>query len=305
MEIAQIQAFVAVAEAGGFSRAANLLVSTQPTLSRQVAALERELGRLLFDRLGRRIELTNFGRDCLERARTILSHVDALAASGVAHAGKVTGLLRIGCADSVVFRRFPAVLQKFQRKYPGVRIRVRSGSSPQILDWVRDGLCDAGLCMLPRMFPELKLKEIWDDAFVAIVPPKHELAGQKVSLSRFASETQISIQEGTLSHQRLVAAYQDEGLSYVPEMSFDNFQLVVDLVRAGMGVALASRHVAESMLKRGHIAEVQVEGIENIHRSLGLAVHAERVMDGALAAFCEELDRVVAPSDSSSTEPVA
>ena len=89
MEIVQLQAFVAVAEAGGFSRAANLLVSTQPTLSRQVAALEKELGTLLFDRLGRRVELTNFGRECLEKARTILSQIDALAASGKAHAGEV------------------------------------------------------------------------------------------------------------------------------------------------------------------------------------------------------------------------
>ncbi len=292
MEIAQLQSFVAVAEAGGFSRAASLLVTTQPTLSRQVAALERELGQQLFDRLGRRIELTNFGRESLERVRTILSQVDALASSGVAHAGKVSGMLRIGCADSVVLRRFPAVLQKFQRKYPGVRIRVRSGSSPQILDWVRDGKCDAGLCMLPGMFPELKLKEIWDDKFVAIAPPKHELCGESISLARFAAETQISIQEGTLSHQHLVAAFQAEGLSYAPEMSFDNFQLIVDLVHAGMGVAIASRHVAEAALKRGHVMEVNVQGIGDIHRSLGLAVHAERIMDGALAAFCEELDRV-------------
>lgn len=291
MDITHLRAFVAVAEAGGFSRAANLLVSTQPTLSRQVAALEKELGRLLFDRLGRRIELTNFGRDCLEQTRTILSHVDALAASGVAN-GKVSGSLRIGCADSVVLRRFPAVLQKFQQQYPGVRIRVRSGSSPQILDWVRDGLCDAGLCMLPGVFPELKLKGIWEDEFVAISPPEHSLAGESVSLATFAKETQISIQEGTLSHQSLVAAYQAEGLSYVPEMSFDNFQLVVDLVRAGMGVAIVSRHVAESVLKRGQVVEVQVEGIGVMRRSLGLAVHAERVMDGALAAFCEEFDLV-------------
>ena len=67
MELGQLQAFVAVAEAGGFSRAASLLVSTQPTLSRQVKALEIELGRPLFDRLGRRVELTQFGENCLDK----------------------------------------------------------------------------------------------------------------------------------------------------------------------------------------------------------------------------------------------
>ena len=293
MEIVQLQAFVAVAEAGGFSRAASLLVSTQPTLSRQVAALEKELGTLLFDRLGRRVELTNFGRECLEKARNILSQVDALSTSGKAHVGQVTGSIRVGCADSVVLRRFPAILQRFQRKYPGVRIRVRTGSSPEILEWVRSGLADAALCMLPGMYPELKLKEMWDDEFVAIAPPRHAMAEASVSLPEFAAETQISIQEGTLSHQNLVAAYQAAGLTFVPDMSFDNFQLVVDLVRAGMGVGIASKHVAESALKRNQVARVHVKGIDGLHRSLGLAVHAERVMDGALAALCEEIERVV------------
>ena len=91
MEMAQLQAFVAVAEAGGFSRAASLLYSTQPTISRQVKSLEKDLGKPLFDRLGRRVELTQFGRECLDHARGILAQVEALSQSAEQKSGTAAG----------------------------------------------------------------------------------------------------------------------------------------------------------------------------------------------------------------------
>ena len=118
--------------------------------------------------------------------------------------------------------------------------------------------------------------------------PDGESVISVVDLATFAAETLITIQEGTMSHQVLVAAFQRAGLSLVPDMSFDNFQLIVDLVAAGMGVGVASMHVAEPMLKRGELQQVSVQGIDGLKRSIGLAVHAERVIDGALAAFCDE-----------------
>jgi DNA-binding transcriptional LysR family regulator len=289
VELSQLQAFVAVAEAGGFSRAATRLVTTQSTLSRQVKALEDELGRPLFDRLGRGVELTTFGRESLERARAILAQAEALATAGQAQSGEATGLLRLGVADSVALERFPHILLRFRGRHPHVRVHVRTGSSPDILGWVREGQCDAGLCMLPRLHPELTLVELWEDRFVCLVPPSHRLAGKRASLAEFATERQIAIQRGTLSHQMLVSAFHAEGLPYVPEMSFDNFHLVVDLILTGMGVGIASAIVAESALAAGRVARVEVERIDALRRSIGLVTHASRGVDGALAAFVAEV----------------
>jgi DNA-binding transcriptional LysR family regulator len=294
MELNSLAAFVAVAEARGFSRAAARLVSTQPTLSRQVKALEQELGRPLFDRLGRRVELTAFGRESLDRARSILSQAQAMQISGRASPGQVSGLLRLGVADSVALKHFPPILLHFQRRHPGVRVHVRTAGSPDILNWVRDGECDAGLCMLPRIHPELKLIELWKDRFVCLVPPDHALADKTVKLSNFATERQIAIQAGTLSHQVLTAAFLAEGLPYVPDMTFDNFHLIVDLVTTGVGVGIVSWDVAEEALRRKHVVRVQIDRIDRLRRSIGLVRHAERAVDGALAAFCEEVDRATA-----------
>lgn len=292
MELSQLQAFVAVAEAEGFSRAATLLSSTQPTLSRQVKALEIELGRPLFDRLGRRVELTSFGRESLEKARAILALSAALASSAKAHSGRASGVLRLGVADSVVLRRFPRILKRFQAKHDAVRVRVRTGTSPEILSWVREGRCDAGLCMLPQMHPELLLRELWIDPFACIVPADHPIAGEAVGLARFARERMIAIAPGSLSHQVLTAAFHAAGLSLVPDMTFDDFQMIVDLVHAGMGVGIVSSHVASTALRRGKVGLVRCAEIDALRRSIGLALHAERQVEGALAAFVEEIDRV-------------
>ena len=157
---------------------------------------------------------------------------------------------------------------------------------------MREGRVDAGVCMLPETLPDLVLRELWDDRFVAICPKDHALAGQTATLAQFAAERQMTIQAGTLSHQVVTAAFQKAGLPLVPDMTFDNFQLIVDLVRAGMGVAIVSEDVAETAIKRKHVGKIEIPEVERIHRSLGLAHHADRVIDGTLAAFVEELDRI-------------
>ena len=198
MELDQLRAFVAVSEAGGFTRAAAILASTQPTLSRQVGALEGELGQPLLDRLGRRVALTAFGTDFLARAKSLLTEADAVVASGRQVEGHLTGELRIGVADSVVFSHFPRILERFGRRHEGVHTHIETGLSPEILGWVRSGRCDAGLCMLPGAHPGLVLRLLWNDRFVAITPPGHPLAGKRVTLECFAAERQIAISPGTL-----------------------------------------------------------------------------------------------------------
>ncbi len=293
MDLSQLAAFVAVAEAGGFSRAAAKLVSTQPTLSRQVKALEVELGRPLFDRLGRRVELTTFGRESLDRARVILARVGELADSARVEPGQATGSLNVAVADSVVLKRFPRIVQRFQRRHPAVRVHVHTASSPDILNGLREGRHDAGLCMLPRVHPELRLTPMWLDYFVGIVPPEHPFAGRSRSLEEFAAERMLAIEPGTMSHQVLTSAFHAAGLSMVPDMTFDGFHLIVDLVRAGVGVGIVSKHVAATALRRNQVARVRIKEIDKLRRVLGLAVHAERALEGALAAFVDLAEQQV------------
>jgi len=291
MNLDHLRAFVAVAEAGGFSRAAAIAATTQPTLSRQVKALEDELGRPLLDRLGRRVQLTEFGRQVLQKARPLLAAADELVHAARMSQGRVVGELRLGAADSVVLSRAPVVLKRFQRRHPHVRVHVRTGVSPDILSWVRDGSVDAGLCMLPDMHPGLTLLPLWDDSFVAIVPPKHRLANRRAALPTFAAERQLVIRPGTLSYQVISSAFQSAGMSLVPDMDFERFHLIIGFVAAGMGVGVSSAVEAQAALRREQVARVRIKEIDAAQRPLGLALHVDRVPDGPLAAFLEEVER--------------
>ena len=305
MELDQLRAFVAVAEAAGFTRAAAVMASTQPTLSRQIGALERELGRPLFRR-GRKLELTPFGTEFLGGARELLARADALVApragsrgarggrdagDGAAADAELEGELRLGIADSVLMGRFAAVLEKLGQRHPRLRVHVTTGTSPEILSWVRGERCDAGLCMLPRAHPGLVLRPVWNDRFVAIVAPGHRLAGRRAELAALAAERQIVIRPGTLAHQVLAAAYQAAGLSLVSEMHFDNFQLIAEFAAAGAGVGLCSELVARPYLQQKRVARVKVEPIDKLPRPLGLVLRAGCPGSAPLAALVAELDR--------------
>ena len=301
MELDQLRAFVAVAEAAGFTRAAAVMASTQPTLSRQIGALERELGRPLFRR-GRKLELTPYGHEFLGGARDLLARADALAApragargardaGGRAADADLEGELRLGIADSVLMGRFAGVLETLGRRHPRLRVHVTTGTSPEILSWVRGERCDAGLCMLPRAHPGLVLRPVWNDGFVALVAPGHRLAGRRAELATLAAERQIVIRPGTLAHQVLAAAYQAAGLSLVSEMHFDNFQLIAEFAAAGAGVGLCSAIVARPYLESKRVARVKVAPIDALPRPLGLVLRAGSPGSAPLAALVAELDR--------------
>jgi DNA-binding transcriptional LysR family regulator len=291
MQLEQIRAFLAVVEARGFTRAAQVLQTTQPTLSRQVAALERDLGHALFDRLGRSITLTAFGERVLQPARQLLADADALRETGSHLEGRLTGELRLSVADSVVLSRLPRVLKPFTRRHPDITLHLKVGTSPQILQWVREGGCDVGLCMIPSAHPGLSLRSLWRDRFVSLVPPGHRLAGKRTTLAEFSRERAMVIRPGSLSHQQLTAAYLAEGLSLVADMDFDNFHLITEFVAAGVGVGISSETVARPFLKRGSVARARIPAIDRLPRQLGLALRAERTQGGAVDALIAEIQK--------------
>lgn len=143
-----LRTFVAVAESGGFTKAAKALNSTQSTVSAQVHRLEDEAGRLLFVRSTRSVQLTSDGETLLGYARTILRlHEDArLCLSGVRRAGRV----RIGASEDLTDRWLPKVLQRISRECPSVEIELEIGLGPNLLEMVDNqeldlaigGVCD-------------------------------------------------------------------------------------------------------------------------------------------------------------------
>jgi DNA-binding transcriptional LysR family regulator len=122
MELRHLRYFVAVADAGNVSRAAQRLNITQPALSRQIQDLEREFACRLFDRIGRRIILTRDGEEILERTRRLLADAEALGERARALAGGEAGVLRIGAVPQFIETALPEVLTRYALTHPGIEV---------------------------------------------------------------------------------------------------------------------------------------------------------------------------------------
>ena len=139
MEFHQLRYFCAIADSGGFSRAARLTHVSQPSLSQQIHKLEEELGARLFDRIGRTVRLTELGRAFLPRARALLFDLEAARSAVVEGSTSITGSVCVGVIPTIAPYFLPPLLATFARRYPQARVTVVEEITPLLLDRMRSG----------------------------------------------------------------------------------------------------------------------------------------------------------------------
>lgn len=177
MELRVLEYFLAIAQTETISRAAEVLHVTQPTLSRQMAQMERELGVKLFLRGRKKITLTAEGMLLRSRAEEILELVDKTETDLIQSEKSLAGTVAIGCGDLAAVQQLPALCRSFHEKYPQVRFDLHTGTADQIQERLDRGLADVGLLLEPvnvakYAFIRLKQKEQW----VAAMRPDSPLA---------------------------------------------------------------------------------------------------------------------------------
>ena len=176
MDFPALATFVAVAEHGSFSRAAERLFATQPAVSKRVAALEADLGVALIDRLGRGIRLTEAGETFLVSARRLLADARASREEVRALGSAVTGRLRLGTSHHVGIHRLPPVLRAFTQAHPGVDLDLLFMDSEQACAEVAGGGLELAIVTLPdRADATLETALVWPDPLVVVVAPEHPL----------------------------------------------------------------------------------------------------------------------------------
>src|SRR5215218_7408282 len=162
MELHQLRYFVAVAETGSFTRAAEREGVTQPTLSEQVMRLEGKphgVGRRLFDRLGRKVVLTDAGRELLGRAQGILASVDE-AERAVRDSGE-GGRLRAGAIPTIAPFLLPGVVSRFTKAYPAVQLQIYEERTEHLLAALNAGELDVGVMALPVRDDHLHVEKLF------------------------------------------------------------------------------------------------------------------------------------------------
>ena len=179
MTITQLHYVLAVAEHQNFTKAAQKVFVTQPTLSMQIQKLEDELDVLIFDRSKKPIELTETGKKIVQQARNIVNESDRIKDIVDQQKGFVGGLFRLGVIPTVMPTLLPMFLNTFIKKYPKVRLKIEELHTEAMIEKLQDGHLDAAIAATPLELPNIKEQVLYYEPFVGYIPSGHRLHSKK------------------------------------------------------------------------------------------------------------------------------
>ncbi|SEE15087.1 LysR family transcriptional regulator [Streptomyces sp. TLI_105] len=251
--LAQLYAFVVLAEELHFGHAAARLGIAQPPLSQQIRRLEDKVGHALFSRGPGRIALTPAGRELLPAARHALTGLaDGLAAAREAGSGR-SGSLRIGFAASLALTVLPGLLRTFRTRFPAVRLDIQEMTTTPQLAALRERTIDVGLLREPPADdPELDFATVLTEPFVAVLPSAHPLARQRtVRVDQLADSPFVLLPRavGPPLYDRIADLCATAGFAPRVVQHAVEWQTVCALVETGLGVSLAPESVRRIRLK--------------------------------------------------------
>lgn len=286
MTLEQLRIFVAVAEHEHVTQAARHLNLTQSATSAAVAALEQRYATKLFDRIGRRIALTDAGRLFLVEARAVLARSTAAETVLADLAGLKRGHLSLAASQTVGNYWLPKLMHQFQLSYPGIDLKLSLGNTETVAGQVHEGLADIGFIEGEIDDPALTVRHVAEDKLVLVVSPNHAWAQRRPQSPKdFAAARWICREPGSGTRAVLEAALPTLG------MERDQLQIALELpsneavcaaVEAGAGVTIFSRLVAERALKAGSLIPVTAD---LPRRNFSILRHKERYVTQVSAAF--------------------
>ncbi len=287
MDTQSLTAFMAVAESGSFSAAAERLFLTQPAVSKRIAQLEQQLGTRLFDRVGRRIRLTEAGQALLPPARQVLLDLEDMSRAISNLTGTVSGTLRIGTSHHIGLHRLPPVLRRFSREYPDVKLDIHFIDSEEAWEAVLHGDLEMGVVTLPpQPDPRLHSQSVWQDPLVFMAAPEHPLARlDRVPLETLTGYSAILPSPVTFTRRIVESLFEEQALTLNISMSTNYLETIHMMVSIGLGWSV----LPETMLDDS-VVRLNVDTALPVRR-LGVVTHPGRSRSNAAGAFLDILNR--------------
>jgi DNA-binding transcriptional LysR family regulator len=297
VELRQLETFRAVAEELSFSRAASRLGYVQSSVSAQVAALEQELGAPLFDRLGRRIALTDAGRVMLRYSGRLLNLAgearEAVADAGVG-SGEVTGTLTVSAPETLLTYRLPRLLALFHQRHPKVRLSVRPSAVGRLAGSMRRGVEEGGVDVAFVLDGHieasgLSVEPLLEEDVSVIAPAAHSLASSSLVAPRDLSGETVLLPEAPESGCAYRGQFERQlgaaGVVSPEKMEFQSIEAVKQCVAAGMGVSVLPSVAVDAEFEGGKLAALRWE--ESFEVLTQMVWNGERWQSPALRAFLE------------------
>ena len=286
MDLATLNAFIAIAELGSFSEAAMRLHLTQPAVSKRIASLEQQLRVRLFDRLGREVSLTEAGRALLPRAYQILNVLEDTRRALTNLNGEITGRLTLATSHHIGLHRLPPLLRAFTRAHPQVALDIQFLDSEVAYDEVFHGRAElAVITLAPDTRDPVRAVPVWNDPLDFVTAPEHPLAqGTGVTLADVALHPAVFPGGNTFTHHIVQRLFEAEDLIPNIAMSTNYLETIKMMVSIGLAWSVLPRTMLDEQ-----VARLPLPGIQ-LSRQLGYIVHTERTLSNAARAFMQLLD---------------
>lgn len=260
MDIRHLQYILEVVRWNSFTKAADALHVTQPTISKTIKNMEEELGFPLFIRSGKKVELTDAGQVLLAQAHHIVHSFDNMMAELTDLTNFRKGRIRIGLPPMVGSSFFPRVMSRFRERYPGLTIHMVEEGSKRLETAVEEGSLDVAVVLLPTQEEAFDSFSFVEDSLRLVLHPDHPLAvRQQVSLAELAEESFVLFSEGFALHDRVIQECIQVG--FQPRILHESSQwdFISEMVAANLGIAFLPETICNT-LNRDRVRTVPLVG---------------------------------------------
>jgi len=286
MNLRQLRTFVVIADAGGLARAGGRLHLSQPAASRQIQALETELGVPLFNRIGRRMQLTSEGEDLLRRSRRLLQDADSIGERARSLKSGQTGILRVGATPQGIENTLVPYLGRYRRRYPGVEVQLVEDGGARLPDRLNDG--DIQLALTTVADDRFRNRLLYPVYALGVVSKKHRFNPlRSLDVEELADEPLLLLHRSFASRDWLDTACKVAHIRPRVLLESGAPHTIMALAGTGYGVAVVPSTVK---IPRGNICAVPlVQRGASIGLWLAVRWDPERFLARYAEQFTEEL----------------
>jgi DNA-binding transcriptional LysR family regulator len=282
MDLLQLEHFLAVAEEGSFTRAAERVFRTQPAVSQSVKKLEESVGVPLFARDMPELALTEAGRALVDYAKKMLKlRDDAMRQVGELHELS-SGRLSIAAYESAAVYLLPGPLRRYFRQFPRIKVGIYRGRLDEIPRQVMDREIDIGFVKDEPVFRGLKSVNVFSDEMFLIASPRHPFAArEKVQVKDLGSESFVLHHLCSTTEQKILRLFEAHGTRCNIAAELFSFENVKHFVQQDVGLAIVPRVTVLQELVAGALVAIPVEGLDMSRRTLMIFRDRGYVSDSA------------------------
>ncbi|WP_330647908.1 LysR family transcriptional regulator [Metaclostridioides mangenotii] len=255
-----MQTFITIVELEGFTKAAEHLGYAQSTITSHIQILENELGESLFDRLGKKIVLTNLGKELVPYAKQML-HVYKEIKNITSEQNGVSGDLIVGAGESLTIYRLGKILKEYKKSFPKVNIILKDSICSELKSKLQSGELDIILTIEPQiMDTDLVVKNLKDECMVIIGAPDADLEFLSTNFeSKVATESIIFSEKGCSFRIAFENYLKQKNIKYVNSLEFSSIEAIKKCVMNGLGISFLPFYTVRNEIKEGSLKMIEVK----------------------------------------------